>query len=388
MKKPVIIWNIGIVTNDGERFLPYSDPCYHIAMCMIWEMRDLFDFIVIMPICDTRASDFPPNTIVLKFDKPVHHAYSRFHFNFSEYREHAFWLKKASLMISDDNTHVANWRALFYSINHKVKIITLTPFVDFPASPKVPAELSYYDRQMESFRKSDLVAFQSEWNYQEAAEQAAQTVRGISRVVWPWGYSQREINKYKNDQRFEMPTVVFTNRITDTAGGYNNYRAFAKAIKYVENEARFIFRNPTRKITKEQWDFIMTESDGRAVIIPNDDPNTSRAAYMEFLNKAHVSIHLYTHAHRGMSHDEAAAMGKITISANCKSTKEFWGTQPYPFLVDPKLHPFELAEKIDLAISERDNKYLQNLNAELAHPYSYENVANKAIKDIIKLLES
>lgn len=400
MKKKHILWVVGLITNNGRSYLPESDPCYHIAVNMIKLMQNEFDFSVLLPpTAGDILPDFPIGVHVQYHKKPIHYAYQRFHFDFQQSQQiirnfnNRKDVQPISIMMSDDNTHVANWRAVFHSLGVQPKIVSLTPFVDYPNSRKVEKTLSYHIRQMESFKLSDAVAFQSYFNLHEAismdfdmCEPAAIAEHHKNNyLVWPWGYSQKEIDRYKmSERRYTKPTVYFTNRITDNANRYNNYHKFAMAVKHVRNDGQFWFTNPTGKATQKQIDDIHEWSGGRAIVNPNSDV-MDRVQYMTMVSHAHISMHLFTHAHRGMSHDEAAAMGKITISTASKTYLEFWNGKQYPFLVHERLDPIEIAEKIDMAIESLgtiQGRQYMTMNQVSAAAYSYENVSKQVIADL------
>jgi len=367
MDKLNILWDAHVVSNDGKNFLHNADPCHHIAVnmskligCIMTSNVEHTDYIL-----DGRISRY-------EFDMP-------------------YWqerLKDVDVLITDQSTHIRNLKVA----NPKVTIYMLTPFIDIQKHPKVEEPYRYYLRQTDSMLVADKVVAQSGFNAVEYVKQVNQlTGVDISDkiLIWPWGYSQEEVDKYKNINSFAVPTIFFPNRITESTDNYH-YREFADAIGMIPEDiakkAIFIYRNPTRKVTANQVKTIKKLSKNRADIIPNKEQHTRRE-YMEFINASHCSVHLCTKTHRGMSHDESAAMGNITISPNLGSSKEFWaGHKDYPFLLHKVLdHGIDSKELSRLLILYIDVYYnnqrvvseLSHTSIMLAKQFSYESVFKK-----------
>ena len=252
MDKLNILWDAHVVSNDGKNFLHNADPCHHIAVnmskligCIMTSNVEHTDYIL-----DGRISRY-------EFDMP-------------------YWqerLKDVDVLITDQSTHIRNLKVA----NPKVTIYMLTPFIDIQKHPKVEEPYRYYLRQTDSMLVADKVVAQSGFNAVEYVKQVNQlTGVDISDkiLIWPWGYSQEEVDKYKNINSFAVPTIFFPNRITESTDNYH-YREFADAIGMIPEDiakkAIFIYRNPTRKVTANQVKTIKKLSKNRADIIPNKD---------------------------------------------------------------------------------------------------------------------
>lgn len=373
-RKPRILWDVLTTTNDGLKLLPDQDPCRHIG----YHMSKLLN-------CEYTSNEI--------YGGPIHYAKMRYNFNYKYWEEK---LKDVDILITDQSTHIRNFKV----IKPGLKVVMLTPFIDIKYEPKVDEPYRYYLRQIDSMLAADLIAAQSQYNADEYIDHVMNVV-GIDITnkvtIWPWGYSQSEINKYSTADKYGMIVIYFPNRITETTHNYH-HREFAEAIGLLDDKvadrAHFVFRNPTRKATEPQVQLIMDLSGGRAHIMPNSS-NQNREEYMGFINGASASVHLCTLTHRGMSHDESAAMGNITISPDIASTHEFWmGYPDYPFLLrdvkDGNINPVELSRTLKLLIDIlQHNKSavseMSKINKALIKNHSYEEVAIKVKYDIDKL---
>lgn len=407
--------------SGSPKWLLRNDACMNIAIGIIstiLENHDDFQFLVkVPPIEDCEdVKDFYELFELQYHDRvyfytdhiPISPVNSRYNFAFEwHYQIGAPALKNVDVMINDENTLTKNWRALFDSIGNKnVKIISTNYFLDSPIAKKVPKKIRYYERQMESFIASDIAAFQCEAGRVEAME--AYDILFKSREslapqsVWGVGAHYREIAKYHTKERFEIPTIYFGNRITDTANRYTNYDTFAEAIGILSTKTDIPFRavmlNPTRKVTEEQLNLINFLSGGRVEVMPNEEIFT-REDYLQFINQAHISCNLFvTEVHGGVTHCEALMSGNLVVMPKVNN---YWhkflnaGAQDYPLFCSinqerkEKPDSSDLANKILLALSyintEREME-IRDLCKSIGYDFeSYESACVRIVNDIKSL---
>lgn len=416
------------IRDNNPQFLFETDACYNLCVGIVNTLATQnpdWEFVVLLPD-ESLGVDIPNhnekfeyNVDVITYDSPVGPGNTRMHFDYPYWQKlvEDGWFTDIDVMINDQNTLTKNWNMLFLNMNLSIPIVSTNYYMDTPLSEKVPKKIRYYERQMESFINSDLTAHQSQANFREAM--AAMNLLYKREVVqeaeeratiWRTGVQAEEITPYNTDERFSNITCYFGNRISDTANRYNNYHIFAQAIGVLQRDHEsdikdvdFVLLNPTRKVTEQQYSDILLWSQGRALIMDNDEP-WNRDMYMDFINKAHISCNLFTNeVHGGVTHAEAMLSNNIVImpDVNNYSWKYDQTLKEYPFLVDPILkddfltiEPEALAEKMLLAIKtikgETPYTYQEycDLNQKLAMDFeSYEVAAIQIKEDLMKLVE-
>ena len=272
---------------------------------------------------------------------PISPVYSRFNFDFNYHVGHGDEFANIDVMINDENTLTKNWNALFHHLKLNIPIISTNYFLDSPIASKVPFKVRYFERQMESFINSDITTFQCKAGMEEALQAFRSIYKDDVEIkntsVWGIGVYAKEIMQYNNLKKFAIPTIYFGNRITETAGRYTNWHIYAKAIGLLKDrtDKQFdaVILNPTHKITNEQQNEIMKLSNDCIRIIGNDQEFT-RDAYLQFINKAHISCNLFTkEVHGGVTSCEALLSNNIVIMPNINNYKDKFEAYPdYPFL--------------------------------------------------------
>jgi hypothetical protein len=409
----------------GEsKWLLRNDACTNIAVGIISTILEKysndFKFLVKLPFaadCDDvkdLSELFDPkyhNSIEFYHEEiPISPVTSRYNFNFAYHQQNANQLADIDVMINDENTLTKNWRVLFDSIGNKnVKIISTNYFLDSPIAKKVPEKIRYYERQMESFIASDIAAFQCEAGRIEAME--AYDILFKTREVlapqsvWGVGAHYSEISKYHTDERFDIPTIYFGNRISDTANRYTNYDTFAEAIgllpQFTDKKFRAVMLNPTRKVTNEQLLLIKQLSNGLVEVMSNEEKFT-REDYLEFINKAHISCNLFvTEVHGGVTHCEALMAGNMVVMPRVNN---YWhkfvkaGQETYPLFCaisetdTSKPDAYDLASKIARALyfmgSEAESATREICRKVGYEHESYESACERIVNDIRTLAEA
>jgi hypothetical protein len=336
---------------------------------------------------------------------PVSPIISRFSFNFDWFVDNWYnILQEIDCMINDENTLTKNWRVLFDYLKLDIPIISTNYFLDSPIAKKVPEKIRYYERQIESFINSDINAFQCKASMNEAIEAMKLCYKNdiVNKVikkssVWGVGVYAKEILDYNTDKRFDIPTIYFGNRITDTANRYTNWDDFAGAIGIVSKyysplNFRAVILNPTKKLSDEQRKEILKLSNNKIEFIENDH-QFPREEYLEFINKAHISCNLFTtEVHGGVTHAEALLANNIVIMPAINNYLTKFGSLDYPFLCKynkktMKINRNDLADKIISALTLPDER--RKFYAKIAKKVGYKNesfecAAPRIIKDIYK----
>ena len=409
-------------TDIGPKWLLRNDACTNIAIGIISTLLDKnenYEFLIKLPYeedcidCDNLFELFKPNyhnRIKFLRDRiPISPVTSRFNFDFNALIDHTYWFNDIDVMINDENTLTKNWNVFFNSIGKKIPIMSTNYFLDSPIANKVDEKIRYYERQMESFINSDIAVFQCEAGKNEALEAYDMLFKSRKHIkktsVWGVGCYAQEIIDYHTDEEFSIPTIYFGNRISDTANRYTNYDSFAEAIgklsKITNKQFRAVMLNPTRKVTEEQLKEIETLSNGHVEVMSNDEKFTRRD-YLEFINRAHISVNLFvTEVHGGVTHCEAMLAKNVLVVPNVNNYKtkfeKYSGTMDavhYPYLVDAgpsKPDTDQIAERLANAldlyhINKDEFDFLAHQCFQLGYEYeSYEAACGRISADINSL---
>ena len=430
MKKPIKVFYAVQVSNftkqedKSTKWLLRNDACTNIAVGIISTILEQypneFEFLIKLPAASDTADVrhledlFKPQYRgrIEFFRDAIPHSpvTSRFHFDFQRYAARAEDFKGIDIMINDENTLTKNWNVLFNHLGMNVPIISTNYFLDSPLAKKVPEKIRYYERQMESFINSDIAAFQCEAGRVEAMEAYDMLYKTQSilapQSVWGIGAHYAEISEHHSDEKFEIPTIYFGNRISDTANRYTNYDSFAEAMGILAQipgvkPFRAVMLNPTRKVTTEQLDLINNLSNGVVEVMSNDEQFT-REDYLKFINRAHIACNLFvTEVHGGVTHCEAMMAKNMVVFPAVnnylhKMTKA--GHTDYPLFVgiDPqdkhKPNVYDIALKCKLAldaIGTTDEEILREICHNVGYEHeSYERACDRIVNDIKSLINT
>ena len=409
-------------TDIGPKWLLRNDACTNIAVGIISTLLDKnenYEFLIKLPYeedcldCDNLFELFKEQYHSrIKFYRehiPISPVTSRFTFDFNTLQQNKHWLSEIDVMINDENTLTKNWNVFFKSIGKNVPIMSTNYFLDSPIANKVDQKIRYYERQMESFINSDIAVFQCEAGKNEAMEAYDMLFKSRDHIkrtsVWGVGCHAQEIIDYHTNEEFDTPTIYFGNRISDTANRYTNYDSFAEAIgklsKITNRPFKAVMLNPTRKVTDSQLDEINELSNGCVEVMSNDEQFT-RKDYLEFINRAHISVNLFvTEVHGGVTHCEAMLAKNVLVvpEVNNYKTKFSKTNYKYPFFVDVdknqthKPDTTQIAERLkDLLECYYDDKEsfenFGNVCYDLGYKYeSYESACDRISNDIETLLK-
>lgn len=426
MKKKIKVFYAVQVSNftyvDGKPlWLLRNDACTNIMIGIVSTILEKypndFEFLIKLPSA-TDTSDVKSLDVLFKkkyLDRiefmidsiPHSPVTSRFNFEFERYSRQKSILSTVDVMINDENTLTKNWNVLFNHLGLDIPIISTNYFLDSPIAKKVPEKIRYYERQMESFINSDIAAFQCEAGRIEAMEafDSIYKTRDIlaPQSVWGIGAHYAEISEYHTEEKFEIPTIYFGNRISDTANRYTNYDTFAESIghlsKMTNKPFRAIMLNPTRKITPEQLDLISKLSLGNVNVMSNNDPFTRRD-YLEFINRAHISCNLFvTEVHGGVTHCEALMAGNMVVMPQVNN---YWhkfkkaGLETYPLFCDisndeTKPCSWDLAVKINQALdyigTDMENQIRKTCHDVGFEYESYERACDRIVNDLKSVIK-
>lgn len=421
-KKTTIFYAIQVSNftnrNGYPQWLLRNDACTNIAVGIISTILEQnpneFNFVVklppashcddVMDIYELFDEKYHSSILIYEDIIPISPVTSRYNFNFEYHQTNLAKLPHIDVMINDENTLTKNWRVAFETIGNKeVKIISTNYFLDSPIANKVPQKIRYYERQMESFIASDIAAFQCEAGRVEAMEayDILFKTREIlaPQSVWGVGAHYAEIAKYHNDEKFEIPTIYFGNRISDTANRYTNYDSFAEAIGILstitDKPFRAVMLNPTRKVTDEQLQLINDLSKGHVEVMPNDEKFT-REDYLKFINKTHIACNLFvTEVHGGVTHCEAMMAKNILVFPRVNNYLHKMikaGHENYPYFTKIDANNPHKPDVSDVAYQLRTvlhtlGTLAENQMRELCHKVgydheSYESACGRIVNDI------
>ena len=426
MKKTKIFYAVQVSnftqTDIGPKWLLRNDACTNIAVGIIstlLDQNDHYQFLIKLPReedcldCNNLFELFKPKyhtRISFYREKiPISPVTSRYTFDFNMLFSNKQWFKDVDVMINDENTLTKNWNVFFKTIGMNVPIMSTNYFLDSPLANKVDTKIRYYERQMESFINSDIAVFQCEAGKNEAMEAYDMLFKSREHIaktsVWGVGCHAQEIIDYHTDEEFPTPTIYFGNRISDTANRYTNYDSFAEAIgklsKITKRKFNAVMLNPTRKVTESQLNEINELSNGCVRVMDNDKPFT-RQDYLEFINKAHISVNLFvTEVHGGVTHCEAMLAKNVLVLPNVNNYKTKFEklSYDYPFLVDTdkeQTHKPDtdqiaksLSDALDMYYTDKEMfDQLGNNCYDLGYKYeSYESACGRISNDIESLLK-
>lgn len=402
------------INNEEFKWMLRNDACVNIAVGIIsaiLDKRNDIEFLIKLPNIEDVVDidnyfDFFEEKYRNKIsfyteEIPISPVESRFSFNFNYHKSNYEILKDIDVMINDENTLTKNWNVLFNSLKLNIPIVSTNYFLDSPLANKVPERVRYYERQMESFINSDIAAFQCKAGMDEAMEAFDILYKNRTVIkktsIWSVGASCKEISKYHGLKRFDIPTVYFGNRITDTANRYTNWHVFAEAIGKMSTNIKYkaIMLNPTHKVSDKQLNEIKELSNGRVEVISNDTTFT-RDDYLKFINMAHISCNLFVNeVHGGVTSVEAGLAKNITIMPNVNNYKYKSANQSpnYQFifdLEDGKINPSKLAIFIEhalLKVNTNEFDYWSNESFKIHYSESYEEASENIINDLNYLKE-
>ena len=200
-----------------------------------------------------------------------------------------------------------------------IPIISCNYWLDAPciSQNKVDKAISYDWRQFDGAECSDLVAFTCESTKQAWYDNALLKfgMPYITKIlnkstIWDFGYKQSNI--ITNNKRFEIPTILFLNRLSGI--GYTHHEEFIKAVNSLyekRQDFQVFFTNPSQKVSTE-W-LVKNVKPYKHVM---ETPLT-RDQYFQLLSKSHISCNLFKiELYGGCSHREAVASGLIPITPN------------------------------------------------------------------------
>ena len=421
MKKTKIFYAVQVSnftqTDIGPKWLLRNDACTNIAVGIIstlLDQNDHYQFLIKLPeeedcldcnnLFELFKSKYHTRISFYRENIPISPVTSRYTFDFNTLQKNKQLFDDVDVMINDENTLTKNWNVFFNSISKKIPIMSTNYFLDSPIANKVDEKIRYYERQMESFINSDIAVFQCEAGKNEAMQAYDMLFKSRKHIaktsVWGVGCHAQEIIDNHTDEEFPTPTIYFGNRISDTANRYTNYDSFAEAIgklsKITKRKFNAVMLNPTRKVTESQLNEIDTLSRGCVRVMDNDKAFT-RQDYLEFINKAHISVNLFvTEVHGGVTHCEAMLAKNVLVVPNVNNYKTKFEklSYDYPFLVDAgysKPNTDQIAEKLNrlLECYYEDKKSFEMYGQscyDLGYKYeSYESACGRISNDIDSL---
>jgi len=419
-----ILYNVQVsnftIVDNVKKWMIEKDACMNLArgisksildidssVKFIFKVPKISDVYDIISWYDLFEKEYHNNISFYEEIIPISPVESRFHFDFNYHLKNKEIFKEIDVCINDENTLTKNWIVLFDTLNLNIPIISTNYFLDSPLSKKVKRKCGYYDRQMESFIYSDIPAFQCEASKREALEAMSlnynqSIVDSVNKKasVWGVGACANEIWKYKDIEKFEIPTIYFGNRITESAHRYTNWHTFCEAIGIISQKYNKPFRavilNPTNKISEEQKKEILEKSNNKIEI---GGVNFGREDYLKFINQAHISVGLFTNeVHGGITHVEAMLSNNMVIMPYINNyADKFSDKTEYEFWCDTyvddesiiRVNAESLAEKLLNAleiVGTDKEKEINNLLKDRAYEReSYERAAERILEDCMKV---
>lgn len=403
------------LTAQGPKWLLRNDACFNIMkglVISVLKIRPTWKFMIKVPILadvhdvenyfDLFPDRYKDNLTFLQVATPLSPIDSRFNFDFIGIKNKLIVQDvEFDVMINDESTLTKNWRVLFNSLDMDIPIISTNYFFDniFEA-PKVPDNIRYFDRQIESLFCADGVAFSCEATKREAldARDIAFRKKFLTRkifleTIWIAGCSAAEIlDRTIKPMTFPEPVFYFGNRITDSAQRYTNWDDYAagigklfmdKSIDVASYDA--IMLDPTKKVTQQQKNEINALSKFKVLF-----EHFSRPEYIRFIRGQHISCNLFINErYGGNTCAEAMLAGNLVIMPKVHNYKDRMSKVfDYPLWVKhngSKIDRNDLAKKMKLALQmckTGEDKKWRSLLKTIARKDTYEGTASVLIKDI------
>ncbi len=336
-----------------EKYLQYHEFKIDI---IIPSFHDMNDYEILLELKkDSENIEFKfvnlyPNSFASRYDFPFREINANIDLN------------NYDILINNIPPLSKNFRCLQEIQNAKdLKIVSFLHFLD-DLTDKVPQSISYFIRQAEGMISSDIGIFQCETNMIKFRElihhyfhffinnKEFMDTLNKKFKVWNCTYSQKEIERYKSNEKFDIKTIVFPNRISKT--NYNHFNEFIEATNNLykkRQDFRVVFTDPTTNLENIEFGNSKIITLGKVL---------NREEYISSISKCHIYVALFTNEyHGGVASRECGAAGLLPVFPNIN---EYSKLMPHHYPGYCKKDLSDLENKIDNVLDLLDNETYKN----------------------------
>ena len=258
------------------------------------------------------------NVIFIPYTYPIDAFTIRQHFNIIEFDSIFKELPKIDIVWNNIIELSRNIKTYLFQKSKETKLISCCYWMDTPEinEAKVATEISYQYRQFDGYECSDLCIFTCK-STKEAFFNNAKLVFKSNKInqikkksfIWDFGFSKKEADTYKLEEKFEKKTILFLNRLSGI--NYTHHIEFIEAVnKLYEKRKDFqvIFTNPSGKYSIDELKELVKP------LYIYKEGSLNRQEYFELLWKADISFHGFILERMGgCSQVESLYCNNITI---------------------------------------------------------------------------
>jgi len=321
---------------------------------------------------------------------PVSAFTNRYHFDAEDF-EFILTHGKYDVIINNIIELTRNIKTVLYDNKLKAKLIVGNYWIDCPevGEGKVPQNISYDWRQIDGAECADLITFTCYSTKKiffqnlehKFSSKSLSIVLQLKSVIWDFGFSAEELDRYKTNEKFDTPTIVFPNRLSGI--NYTHHKEFIQVVNELYDEGlnfQVVFTNPSGKVS---WDFLKREVKPLKIISENP---LSRKEYVELLWKSNIVASLYTiERYGGCANVEAIYCGNYPVMTNFgEYTRRV--QKDFNNFVETDLSNLKEVLKNALTKKPHEKFYSENKNL-VKQNSSYEVVSKYVISDIERITE-
>jgi len=375
--------NINMTIGSVKSLIDKTDWEFYILLAPIEDFKDIESY---KELLDHKQINY------ISWRRPVDAFLNRYHFDVFEFDKLMKSLPKIDIIWNNIAEISRNIKTYLYFNSSEIKLITGCYWLDSPyigEQNKIDQAIAYESRQFDGFECSDLFSFTCESTRKAFIKNAVKKYEHefIKKLIdkstiWDFGYSQKELDCYCVNEKFNKKTILFLNRMSPT--NYTKHKEFIDAVnKLYEKRQDFqvIFTNPSQKIS---WQYLKEKVKPIYVYSENI---LNRKEYVELLWKSNISVHLYmSELYGGCSHREAVFTDNIVITPK---VNEYFNIQRnnYEFYVNNDLS--NLVEILNNALDSNFIGSKQQLEIKKRNSNSsYEVVSNIIINDINRIVKN
>lgn len=284
-----------------------------------------------------------------------------------------------------------NIKTYLFQKKSDAKLITACYWMDTPeiGEEKVDPSISYQYRQFDGYECSDIVVFtcnSTKKAFFDNAEKVfvKEKITPIldKSVIWDFGFSTKEADQYRTNEKFDKKTILFLNRLSGI--NYTHHLEFIEAVNRLyekRQDFQVIFTNPSQKAN---WDELKQQIP--ALHVYKDGKALNRQEYFELLWKADVSFHGYlSERYGGVANTESIYCNNITVMPEVYEYARRGGPD-YPFYVKNDFSNLETMlgfalDRTSIFLNSKVHNEMKQRNLESA----FETISDKVISDIEKL---
>jgi hypothetical protein len=369
--------NINMMGGILRELLEKTDWHFYILIAPLNDFADIKSYDELLD-SNERIHWVPYNFIVDAF-------FNRQHFNIGDFDSMFKPLPKIDVVWNNITELSRNIKTYLWYKSKETKLISCCYWLDAPeiGEEKIDKNISYDWRQFDGFECSDLAVFTCKSTKKAFIQNARKKFNGKytsaiknKSTIWDFGFSTKEADKYKTDEKFDKPTILFLNRLSGI--NYTHHEEFIQAINLLaekRNDFQVIFTNPSGKYSSE-W----LKENVKNVLIYKDHP-LNRQEYFELLWKAEVSVHLYNiERYGGCANLESIYCENTIIMPKVFEYAKRGGSK-YEYYCDIPIAPESICEKLNLALDNMSDSSIK-MKKFVKKESSFESISDNVIKDI------